>query len=282
MDNPSLPLWGVDVFATRPFAGVRALIVEEAGQLTATQQTQVADALAPLPVGLVQTTAETVEIVDSHHGGGHPEQLLFAALAATDVDPTTVVSPGGQFQVTPVSETPGLTLEPPTATVTTLEGDLDAAVAGATQGHLPIGDEELPPAVVTLHHRWLVVPLAYFSDLSAVDPAAATDLCAQHDAVGLCVLTFDTVDAATTVHMRSVSTAEAAGLVTAAGAVGVYLRRYGAVDDSTVSVAAGLETPPQRLTLALDTPVAVAGPNTTFLTGAIAVPGDDDTVFIEA
>ena len=173
MNHQSLPLWGVDVFAHQPLAGVRAFVVGAATSTTSTQHDRILETLTGMPVGIVDDTGDAVELVATGGVDGHPEQLALAALAVTDHTPSTVVSPGGQYAVPTTDPEPTLAVEPPAATIDQIDATLDEPLAGVSRGTLTVGDAELPPAAVTLGRRWLVVPLAYFSELSGLETAAA-------------------------------------------------------------------------------------------------------------
>lgn len=283
MNHETLPLWGLDVFAKQPLTGRQAIIVGTGASLTASQRDRVLGALPDLPVGILHEAGDPVELATdtaSDAGSGH---LGLAAISTLDHPPPAIVSGGRQYQVTTVVGAPAIELEPPAASVDPIDDVFDEALAGASRGTLAVGDDALPPAVVTLGQRWIVVPLAYFSDVSSVSSDLSHDLCRRYDAVGLCAMTFDTVTPGATVHLRTVTTAESAAPTLAAGSVGAYLRQYGAIDGSEVAIAAGLETPPRRIDVGLGPTLAVGGPTTTYLTGDLVVPDDepDDTDIIE-
>lgn len=283
MNHQSLPVWGVDVFSESPLAGHRAVIVGNTAGLRSTQQERIIDAFPGVPVGLISTQDQELELIAQSETDGHPEHLPIACLATTETTPQSILGGGTQHPVTTIGQSPGITLEPPTASIETLADPLDEALGGVSRGTLSVGTDELPPALVTLHRRWVVIPLTYFSELSDVTSDAATTLCEKYDAAGVCALTFDTLTADTPVHIRTISSDPTAGLVTAGGAVGAYLRHYDAIDATEIAVAAGLDDPAHRLTVSLGETVAVGGQTTPFLTGDLTVPDpDDDPEFIEA
>lgn len=152
---------------------------------------------------------------------------------------------------------------------------------------------DLPLATAANGIEYLVVPVNFLEALSDADPdfdaiAALTD---SLDVAGVYAFTFDTLDRDSTLHARMFAPAigidEDPVTGTAAGAVGAYLREFGAFEgelpaEITVEQGHFIDRPGRVRVRAQTDPVSIGGRAVTALDGTITVPEPDDDGIIEA
>ncbi|MEF8882343.1 MAG: PhzF family phenazine biosynthesis protein [Halapricum sp.] len=175
-------------------------------------------------------------------------------------------------------------------TVTELDIDVDRvadALGVDTESITAVG---LPIARTTTGLPFLAVPIEYFSDLAAMDPdmRAIAALSEEQDVTGVYAFTFDTLEGDSTLHGRMF--APDAGVEedpvtgTASGAVGAYLDRLGALEETaamTFEQGHFLDRP-GTVSVSIGAEVKVGGRAVTTLEGTVVVPESDDEEIIEA
>ncbi|MFW6018536.1 MAG: PhzF family phenazine biosynthesis protein [Halapricum sp.] len=147
----------------------------------------------------------------------------------------------------------------------------------------------LPIARTSTGLPFLAVPIEYFSHLSAMEPdmRAIERLCETHDATGIYVFTFDTLEGESTLHGRMF--APGAGVEedpvtgTASGAVGAYLAHQGALEDTTAMTfeQGHFLNRPGTVSVSVDPEVTVGGRAVTTLEGTVVVPESHEDDIIE-
>ncbi|MEF8825591.1 MAG: PhzF family phenazine biosynthesis protein [Halapricum sp.] len=174
-------------------------------------------------------------------------------------------------------------------TVTELDIDVDRvadALGVDTESITAVG---LPIARTTTGLPFLAVPIEYFSDLAAMDPdmRAIAALSEEQDVTGVYAFTFDTLEGDSTLHGRMF--APDAGVEedpvtgTASGAVGAYLDRLGALEETaamTFEQGHFLDRP-GTVSVSIGAEVKVGGRAVTTLEGTVVVPESDDEEIIE-
>jgi trans-2,3-dihydro-3-hydroxyanthranilate isomerase len=182
-----------------------------------------------------------------------------------------------------------------TADVNRVDADYDrvADALGADPATLRDIGADLPLATASTGLGFLVVPVNFLKGVSALDPdmgavAALTD---ELDVTGIYALTFDALDAESTLHGRMF--APAAGVDedpvtgTASGAVGAYLREVEAFDgelpeEIVFEQGHFIDRPGRVRVRARADPVSVGGRAVTAMDGSIVVPEFEDDDIIEA
>jgi PhzF family phenazine biosynthesis protein len=138
---------------------------------------------------------------------------------------------------------------------------------------------------------FLVVPVNFLERLGEADPDldAVADLAADHDATGVYAFTFDTLDAASTLHARMF--APGAGVPedpvtgTASGACGAYLHAVDAFDDPPAEMRfeqGHFVDRPGVVRVQVADEVRVGGRAVTALDGSLVVPPADADDIVEA
>lgn len=172
------------------------------------------------------------------------------------------------------------------------ELDVDTARVGEALGIDPadFALDDLPFASSSTGLAFLIVPVTWFTALRDADPkmAAIEALSDELDVTGVYAFTFDTIDADATLHGRMF--APLAGVPedpvtgTASGAVGAYLRRFGAfesIPDEMTFEQGHLIDRPGRVHVRVDETVRVGGRAVTALEGELCVPeSDPDDVIV--
>jgi PhzF family phenazine biosynthesis protein len=236
----------VDAFTEEPMAGNPAGVVTEATDLTADQMQAIATELG---------ASETVFVRQSDAADhrlryfspetevdlcGHATVAAMAALydrAQITADPRTVETNVGVLDVDVEADgTVWLTQSGPEIRPVDLDAGTVADALGLEAPALTEVGADLPLSFASTGFPFLVVPVSYFEQLSAVtaDQEAVADLCESVGAEGLYAFTFDTLDGESTLHGRAF--VPLAGIPedpvtgTASGAVCAYLRHHGAVD----------------------------------------------------
>jgi len=236
----------VDAFTTEPMAGNPAGVVPDAAGLTERQFGAIAAELGASETAFVLpsdaadhrlrffTPEREVDLC------GHATVAAFLSLyegGSLDTGSYTVETAAGVLDVAVEADgTVWLTQSAPEIRRVDLELGRAAAALGLAESALAEVTADLPLARVSTGFPFLVVPVGYFEEVSAitVDSAAVEELCEAVDAEGLYAFTFDTLDADSTLHGRSF--VPLAGIPedpvtgTASGAVAAYLRRHGALE----------------------------------------------------
>ncbi len=236
----------VDAFADRPLAGNAAGVVPDADDLTEDQMQSVARELSVSETAFLLssdradrrvryfTPTQEVDLCGHATVGSH--YFLFddgVVEAGTHSLETNV----GVLDVE-VTEAGfvWMTQDAPTVERVDIEYDRVADALGVEPTSLTGLSDDLPLAVASTGLPFLIVPAEYLSDLSDADPdmRAVEDLADAVDATGVYLFTFDALDRASTLHGRMF--APGAGVPedpvtgTASGAVGAYLRHFGAFE----------------------------------------------------
>ncbi|ELZ20249.1 phenazine biosynthesis protein PhzF family [Halosimplex carlsbadense 2-9-1] len=296
----------VDAFTTEPMAGNPAGVVPEAADLADDQMEAIASELGASETAFVLPSDEAdhrlryftpereVDLC------GHATVAAFASLSdrgAIDDGDHTVETEVGVLDVEVEPDgTVWLTQSPPEVREVDVEIEAAADALGLDTPALSEVGEDLPIARASTGLPFLVVPVGYFEQLSAVDPdmAAIEKLCKLNGAEGLYAFTFDTLEGDATLHGRSF--APLAGIPedpvtgTASGAVGAYLRYQGALDaeDPLVFEQGHFLDRPGRVLVDTregeegETAPRVGGRAVTTLDGDLTVPESDDDDIIEA
>jgi len=174
---------------------------------------------------------------------GHATIAAYATLFAdgsVDVGEYTLRTNVGDLPVT-VTDEGGvrMTQEPPTVEVVdpeTLDADRLGGALGIDPAALRDVGADLPVAVASTGLPFLVVPVNFLEHLggAAPDADAIEALSDEFDVAGVYAFTFDTLEAASTLHGRAFAPAlgidEDPVTGTASGAVGEYLRAVEAFD----------------------------------------------------
>ncbi|WP_338741382.1 PhzF family phenazine biosynthesis protein [Haloplanus salilacus] len=173
--------------------------------------------------------------------------------------------------------------------------DLDYDRVGETLGVDPAAlrdvGADLPAAVASTGLPFLIVPVNFLEHLADADPDpdAVADLAAAHGATGVYTFTFDTLDAASTLHARMF--APGAGVPedpvtgTASGACGAYLHTVDAFDDPPEEMRfeqGHFVDRPGLVRVRVDEGVRVGGRAVTALDGTLVVPSSDGDDIVEA
>ncbi|MEF8853064.1 MAG: PhzF family phenazine biosynthesis protein [Haloarculaceae archaeon] len=236
----------VDAFTDEPMAGNPAGVVTDATGLTDDQMGAIANELGASETAFVrQSDAADRRLryfspereVDLC---GHATVAAMAALydrAQVTADSYTVETNVGVLDVEIEADgTVWLTQSEPEIRPVDLDVGTVADALGLDRPALTEVGADLPLSCASTGFPFLLVPVSYFEQLSAVDAdqEAIADLCESVGAEGLYAFTFDTLDRESTLHGRAF--APLAGIPedpvtgTASGAVCAYLRHHGAVD----------------------------------------------------
>jgi len=170
--------------------------------------------------------------------------------------------------------------------------DLGAAL-GIDPATLRDVGADLPVAVASTGLPFLVVPANFLDAVGSATPddEAIERLCDPHGAAGVYLFTFDALEAESTLHGRCftapVGIHEDPVTGTASGAVGAYLDRFGAFDETPEEMVFEqghyLDRPGSvRVRVDDDDPVRVGGTAVTALEGTLTIPDDDSEEILEA
>ncbi|WP_415380694.1 PhzF family phenazine biosynthesis protein [Halosimplex sp. TS25] len=296
----------VDAFTTEPMAGNPAGVVPEAADLADDQLAAVASELGASETAFVLPADEAdrrlryftpereVDLC------GHATVAAFASLydrAVVESGDYTVETNVGTLDVEIEPDgTVWLTQSPPEIREVDVSLEDAADALGLDVAALSEVGEDLPLARASTGFPFLVVPVGYFEQLSAVDPdlAAIEGLCEETDTEGLYAFTFDTLEGDATLHGRAF--VPLAGIDedpvtgTASGAVGSYLRYQGALDEADPLVFEQghfLDRPGRVLVDTREgeegeTAPRVGGRAVTTLDGDVTIPESDEDDIIEA
>jgi len=292
----------VDAFAAEPMAGHPAGVVAEAEALTDDQMTAIAAELGASATAFVTESEAVDRRVRFFTASGETDRADHAAVAALSALFERDALGAGEYIVETAQGTVETEVKPD-GTVWVDQGQADirevaldhgtvADALGVDVATLQDVGADLPLAVAGTSEPWLVVPVNYFEHVSGLDTemAAIRDLCERVDAVGVYAFTFDTIAGTSTLHGRGFASArgvdEAPVSAGAAGAVGAYVRREGALDDTIEQVVVeGGHFLDRPGTVEVDTDGVeawVGGRAVTTLQGSLTVPAaDDETDIIE-
>lgn len=170
--------------------------------------------------------------------------------------------------------------------------DLGAAL-GVDLATLRDVGADLPVALASTGLPFLVVPANFLDAVGSADPddEAIERLCEPHGAAGVYLFTFDALEAESTLHGRCftapVGIHEDPVTGTASGAVGAYLDRFGAFDETPDEMLFEqghyLDRPGRvRVRVRDEGPVRIGGTGVTALEGRLAIPDDDSGEILEA
>ncbi|WP_436926540.1 PhzF family phenazine biosynthesis protein [Halosimplex amylolyticum] len=296
----------VDAFTDEPMAGNPAGVVPEAADLADDQLAAIASELGASETAFVLpaddadrrlryfTPEREVDLC------GHATVAAFASLydrAVVERGDYTVETNVGTLDVTIEPDgTVWLTQSPPEIREVDVSLDEAADALGLDVAALSEVGEDLPLARASTGFPFLVVPVGYFEQLSAIDPemAAIEALCEETDTEGLYAFTFDTLEGEATLHGRAfvplAGISEDPVTGTASGAVGSYLRYQGALDEADPLVFEQghfLDRPGRVLVDTREgeegeTAPRVGGRAVTTLDGDVVIPESDGDDIIEA
>ncbi|AGN02315.1 phenazine biosynthesis protein PhzF family [Salinarchaeum sp. Harcht-Bsk1] len=236
----------VDAFTDEPLSGNAAGVVPDAAGLSEPQRQAIARELSVSETAFLAngdgadyriqyfTPTQPVDLC------GHATIGTFAGLAATDAigaGTVEVETPVGVLEVTVEDDgSVWMTQDDPTIRRVDLDRERLAAALGLRPSAVTDLESELPLAVSSTGLPWLLVPVAFLSQLGDADPDldAVAEIADEVDAVGIYPFTFDTLEREAHVHARAF--APGAGVPedpvtgTASGATGAFLRHVGAFD----------------------------------------------------
>ncbi|WP_248516544.1 PhzF family phenazine biosynthesis protein [Salinarchaeum laminariae] len=292
----------VDAFTDEPLSGNAAGVVPDAAGLSTAQRQAIARELSVSETAFLAegdiaeyriqyfTPTQPVDLC------GHATIGTFAGLAAIDeLDPGTVEveTPVGVLEVTVEDDgAVWMTQDDPTIQKVDLDRDRIAAALGLRPSAVTDLETELPLAVSSTGLPWLLVPVAFLSQLGEVDPDldAVAEIADEVDAVGIYAFTFDTLERDAHVHARAF--APGAGVAedpvtgTAAGATGAFLRHVGAFDDDLpdeIVVEQGHYVDrPGRVQVRAGETIRVGGQAALALDGELTVPEIESDDILEA
>jgi PhzF family phenazine biosynthesis protein len=286
----------VDAFADEPMAGNPAGVVPDAGGLTEGQMRAVAAELG---------ASETAFVLPSERADrrlryftpetevdlcGHATVATFALLAERDLAAggSTVETGAGVVDVEVADDGRVWT------------GQDGASIRGVDLTHAEVAEAlgvdpaaledvgaDLPMARASTGTPFLVVPVNFLEHLGNAEPdmAAVAGLTDRVDAVGVYAFTFDTLDAASTLHARAFAPAigvpEDPVTGTASGAAAAYLRHHDTVEESEMVFEQGhFLDRPGRVFVRTGDGIAVGGRAVTTLEGQLLVPdaGEDEII----
>jgi PhzF family phenazine biosynthesis protein len=313
----------VDAFTEEPLSGNPAGVVPDAGDLTDEQMQAIARELGASETAFVRPADETLHRVRYFTPTqevdlcGHATVAAFALLAgegrvesgshelATNVGTVELRIDAGETDDSdsddsddgvPADRSPTVWLAGRESTVEPV--DLDYARVGEALGIDPAALEDvgadLAPAVASIGLRWLCLPVNFLEHLgnAAPDEESVAALAAEYDAAGVYAFTFDTLDAASTLHARAfapgIGIPEDPVTGTAAGACAAYLHHADAFDDPAATddlrVEQGhfVDRPGLVRVRRSDGTVAVGGTATLSLDGTLSVPDPEDDEILVA
>jgi PhzF family phenazine biosynthesis protein len=293
----------IDAFATEPLAGNAAGVVPDAAGLTDDQLQRIARELGASETAFL--TAPDDAAVDRRIRYFTPTQEVdlcghatIASLAFLHEEGALAAGEGtlrtnvGDLDVEVTDEgVAWMTQDDPTVEVVDLDLDRAGAALGVDPAALRDVGADLPAAVASTGLPFLVVPVNFLERLGEADPDpdAVADLAADHDATGVYAFTFDTLDAASTLHARMF--APGAGVPedpvtgTASGACGAYLHAVDAFDDPPAEMRfeqGHFVDRPGVVRVQVADEVRVGGRAVTALDGSLVVPPADEDDIVEA
>jgi len=296
----------VDAFTEEPMAGNPAGVVTDATGLTDDQMGAIANELGASETAFVRQS----DVADRRLRYFSPESEVdlcghatVAAMAALydraqiTADRYTIETNVGILDVEVEADgTVWFTQSDPEIRPVDVDVGTVAEALGVEGHALTEVGEDLPLSYASTGLPFLVVPVSYFEQLSAIDPdrGAIADLCESVGVEGLYAFTFDTLDRHSTLHGRAF--VPLAGIPedpvtgTASGALGSYLRYQGALDeeDPLVFEQGHFLDRPGRVRVDTregeegETAPCVGGSAVTTFDGDLTVPESDEDDIIEA
>jgi len=226
---------------------------------------------------------------------GHATVGTFAGLAAIgELDPGTVqvATDVGTLPVE-VGEDGSVWMTQDAPEIRKLDLDRERIAAALGIGPSAVTDleSELPLAVSSTGLPWLLVPVAYLSQLGDADPdmGAVGAIAEEVEAVGIYAYTFDALERDAHVHARAF--APGAGVPedpvtgTAGGAAGAFLDHVGAFQDDMpaelVIEQGHYVDRPGRVRVRTDGTIRVGGQGVVALDGELTVPPADEEEILE-
>lgn len=287
----------VDAFTDVPTSGNPAGVLPDGDGLDADQMGAIANELGASETAFVREsdvadrqlryfTPET-EVDLCGHATIASHALLYER-STIDAGQHTVETNAGVLDIS-IAEDGLVWMTQNDPTVTELDIDVDRVADALGVDAESITAVGLPIAWTTTGLPFLAVPIEYFSDLSAMDPdmRAIEALSEEQDVTGIYAFTFDTLEGDSTLHGRMF--APGAGVEedpvtgTASGAVGAYLDRLGALEETaamTFEQGHFLDRP-GTVSVSIGAEVKVGGRAVTTLEGTVVVPESDDEEIIE-
>lgn len=236
----------VDAFTEEPMTGNPAGVLTDATGLTDDQMAAVANELGASETAFVRRSEDADRRLRYFSPEsevdlcGHATVAAMSALydrAQITADSYTVETNVGVLDVEVEPDgTVWFTQSEPEIRPVDLDIGRVADALGLDEPALTEVGADLPLSYASTGLPFLMVPVSYFEQLSAVDPDpdAIAKLCESVDAQGLYAFTFDTLDSASTLHGRAfvprLGIPEDPVTGTASGAVCAYLRHHGALD----------------------------------------------------
>jgi PhzF family phenazine biosynthesis protein len=303
MSEDRLEVRFVDAFTQEPLTGNPAGVVPEAAGLSDDQCQAIASELS---------VSETVFVLES----GSADRRLRYFTPTQEVDlcghatigahvhlhDAGVVDPGTHTIETTVGDLAveltddgmvWMTQNAPTVQMADVAHERVADALGIDQAAIDAVETDLPVAVASTGLPFLIVPVAFFSTLSDAEPdmAAIEALSEELEVAGVYLFTFDALDAEATLHARMFGPASGVSedpvTGTASGAVGGYLRHFGAFDgdmpDELVLEQGHFLDRPGNVRVRVGDEVRVGGHGVPVLDGTLTVPSkEDDDGILEA
>lgn len=288
----------VDAFTDEPTDGNPAGVLPDGDSLDADQMGAIANELGASETAFVREsevadrqlryfTPET-EVDLCGHATIASHALLYARGVIND-GKHTVETEAGVLDIS-IGEDGLVWMTQNDPTVTELDVDVERVADALGVGAESISAVGLPIARTSTGLPFLAVPVEYFSDLSGMEPdmQAIGLLSEEYDATGIYAFTFDTLEGESTLHGRMF--APGAGVEedpvtgTASGAIGAYLDRLGALDETAAMTfeQGHFLGRPGTVSVSIGADVKVGGRAVTTLEGSIVVPESDDDEIIEA
>jgi PhzF family phenazine biosynthesis protein len=306
----------VDAFTGRPLAGNAAGVVPDADGLTEDQMQAIARELSVSETAFLLssddadravryfTPTQEVDLCGHATVGAHYGLFADDAIGAGTHSLETGV---GVLDVEVTEEGfVWMTQDAPTVRTVDVDYDRVAAALGVEPTGLTGLADDLPLAVASTGLPFLTIPAEYLSDLSDATPdmGAIEELTAAVDATGVYLFTFDALLRESTLHGRMF--APGAGVPedpvtgTASGAVGAYLRHFGAFEpgqdpegaaadgtakgfpDELVLEQGHFVDRPGEVRVRVGEAVRVGGRGVLTLDGELAVPPAEEDEILEA
>ncbi|MHC3438447.1 PhzF family phenazine biosynthesis protein [Natrialbaceae archaeon A-gly3] len=298
----------VDAFADEPLAGNPAGVVPNADGLTDEQMGAIAAEMAVSETAFLSSSDEADRRIRYFTPSQEVDLCGHATIAAythlheegLEAGTTTLETNAGIVAVEVEPDgTVWMEQDRPTVRESEVDYDRVTEALGVDRSALEAVGADLPLAVVSSGLSFLIVPVAYLSDLGGMDPdmAAIESLCVAVEATGIYAFTFDTLEADSTAHGRmfapAVGVPEDPVTGTASGALGAYLERFGALErpgeetTETGGGAIGLEQGhyvdrPGYVRVQTAGTIRIGGRGVTALEGTLVVPETDEDDILEA
>lgn len=291
----------VDAFADEPMAGNPAGVLPDAEGLSGDQMGAIAGELGAsetaflLPSGSADRRVRYFTPETEVDLCGHATIASHAALydrGVIDAGEHSLETEVGVLDITVEADgTVWMTQDDPEISPVDVGYERVGEALGIDPAAMADVGADLPLARATTGLPFLVVPVNFIEHLSGMDPdmGAIEDLSVAVDVEGVYAFTFDALESESTLHGRMF--APRAGVPedpvtgTASGAVGAYLRHYGAFDrmpDEMIFEQGHFVDRPGRVFVTVDEQVRIGGRAVTVLDGDLVIPGDPDDDIIEA